>query len=194
MDEKNDMFDDKIVLEKSAEIASDDLEVEEEEGLASDKVKAIREKLHLCEKSKQENLDGWQRARADFLNYKRRVEEDTKRQNEQGVAKYVESLLPLFDSFALAMKGTAWDEADKNFKYGFQMIRGQLDQILKELKVETVDPTDAPFNPRYHEAISEVEVEREEKHSTVIETIQPGYKIGDTTIRHAKVIVGHHTS
>lgn len=191
MKEKNDIFDEEIVLEEGAGTAPDDLEIEEEEALSDDKVKAVREKLRACEKEKQANLDGWQRARADFLNYKRRTEEDGKRIGEMGVAKYVESLLPLFDSFALAMQGTAWEEADTNFKYGFQMIRGQLDQILKELRVEIVDPKNAPFDPRYHEAISEVRVEEDSEHNVVLETIQPGYKIGDTTIRPARVVVGN---
>jgi molecular chaperone GrpE len=185
---------DEMIFEDEAVPTSDDLELEESEGLGADKVKAIREKLRECEKMKQENLDGWQRARADFLNFKRRTEEDAKRQSEQGVAKYVETILPLFDSFALAMKGSAWDEADTNFKYGFEMIRSQLGSILKELRVETVDPMGAPFDPRYHEAISEAEVEDEALVQVVIETVQPGYKIGDTTIRPARVVVGKKQS
>lgn len=190
MEEKNKTFDDEMIFEETSETNSEDVEIEDEENLSGDKIKAMREKLRAAEKAKQENLDGWQRARADFLNYKRRTEEDAKRFGEYGTAKFVETLLPLFDSFTLAMQGTAWENADKNFKAGFQMIRSQLDQILRELKVETVDPKDSAFDPRYHEAISDVEVEEEKDENVVIETIQPGYMIGETTIRPARVVVG----
>ena len=192
MVEKKDMFEDKIIDEVVAEpdTARDDVELADEEEISASKVKDLKAKLKSCEQEKRDNLDGWQRARADFLNYKRRTEEDWRRQKEQNAATTVESILPLYDSFALAMRGKAWDDADVNFKNGFVMIRSQLENILKELNVETVDPKGVPFDPRYHEAISNKETSDPAEHNTVIETIQPGYKIGATIIRPARVIVG----
>jgi len=191
MDEKEDIFGDEIVADEVAEGQFSDLEIEAEESLSKDKLKDLRTKLAACEKEKQEHLDGWQRSRADFLNYKRRTEEESSQKAAQGVAKYVETLLPLLDSFALATKGTAWDTADANFKKGFEMIRSQLDSILKDLKVQTIDPKGAAFDPRYHEAIMEQPVESDAQYNTILETVQPGYQIGDTVIRAARVIVGH---
>lgn len=182
--------DDDVIIENGEEVTEGELELEDEEELSAEKMKKLRDKLRTCEKEKQEHLDGWQRARADFLNYKRRTEEDMKRQGEQGVAKTVELLLPLLDSFALATKGKAWDEADTGFRAGFEMIRAQLDGIMKELGVEILDPTGHPFNPHDHEALSEVAVDDDSKDNTVVETIQPGYRMKDTVIRAARVIVG----
>jgi molecular chaperone GrpE len=191
MDEKEDIFGEEIVADEVGESHFPDVELEDEEALSKDKLKDLRTKLAASEKQKQEYQGGWQRARADFLNYKRRTEEESSQKAAQGVAKYVETLLPLLDSFALATKGTAWDTADANFKRGFEMIRSQLDTILKDLKVQTIDPKGAAFDPRYHEAIMEQPVENEAQHNTILETVQPGYQIGDTVIRAARVIVGH---
>jgi len=190
MVEKNVHSDDDIVPEEGVSEGTDELELEVEEELSAAKMKQLREKLRACEKEKQEHLDGWQRARADFLNYKRRTEEDAKRQSELGTARTVESLLPLLDSFALATKGKTWDEADQNFKAGFQMIQSQLGSILRDMRVEAIDPLGATFNPHIHEAMAEVEVDDAAKVGTIIETIQPGYQIGDTVIRAARVVVG----
>lgn len=192
MEEIQDIFGDKIVTEEVGEPQFSDVELEDEELQSKDKLRDLRTKLAACEKEKQEYQDGWQRARADFLNYKRRTEEESSQKAAQGVAKYVETLLPLLDSFALATKGTAWDNADANFKKGFEMIRSQLDTILKDLKVITIDPKGAAFDPRYHEAIMEQAVTNAAEHNTVIETVQPGYQIGDTVIRAARVIVGQN--
>lgn len=181
-------IDEEIIIEGGEEAGGDDLEIADEEELTGDKVKKLKERLKEAEKVGRENLDGWQRSRADFLNYKRRVEEDMKRFAEMGSGRFIETLLPLLDSFALATKGTAWDEADPKFKSGFEMIQNQLTGILKDLKVEQFDPKGEAFNPRYHEAISERE--EEGNAGKVIETVQPGYKIGDTIIRPARVVVG----
>lgn len=188
MQEKNENIDDEIIIEGGEDGSVDDLEIADEEELSGDKVKKLKERLKAAEKEKHENLDGWQRSRADFLNYKRRVEEDMKRFAEMGTGRFIETLLPLLDSFALATKGTAWDEADPKFKSGFEMIQNQLTGILKDLKVEQFDPIGEAFDPRYHEAISEREEEGSE--GKVVETVQPGYKIGDTVIRPARVVVG----
>ncbi len=190
MEEIKDIFEDDKVESEHQEPQFSDVELEDEEATSKDKLKDLRTKLVACEKEKQEHLDGWQRARADFLNYKRRAEEEASHKSAQGVAKYVETLLPLLDSFALATKGAAWDNADQNFKRGFEMIRSQLDTILKDLKVVTIDPKGAAFDPRYHEAIMEQPVTDAAEHNIILETVQPGYMIGDTVIKAARVIVG----
>lgn len=191
MEETQDIFGEEEAAFEPQEPQFNDVEIETEEALSKDKLKDLRTKLAACEKEKQEHLDGWQRARADFLNFKRRTEEEASQKSAQGVAKYIETLLPLLDSFALATKGTAWESADENFKRGFEMIRSQLDTILKDLKVVTIDPKGAAFDPRYHEAMMEQPVTDATLHNTILETVQPGYMIGDTVIKAARVIVGH---
>jgi molecular chaperone GrpE len=181
---------DDIVLEEGG--GDDDVELSDEEGYTGDKVKKLRLELRTCEQEKQEYLDGWQRARADFLNYKRRTEEDASRREEQNIGKYIENLIPLLDSFALATAGNSWENADKNFKQGFLMIQSQLDALLKDLRVEIIAPTDEPFDPVLHEAISETEVTKE-REGSVVTLIQPGYRRGTTIIRAARVVVGTHT-
>lgn len=192
MVEKKKKSEEEIVEVPDIELNLEDLELEDEEELSGTKLKALREKLKACEKEKRENLDGWQRARADFLNYKRRTDEETSRAKDINTARFVDTILPLIESFTLAMKGKAWDEADSNFKSGFQMIRAQLDQILREYNVTTINPLNAPFDPRYHEAIGNADVSDETKHNAVIETIQPGYSIGEIVIRPARVVVGNY--
>jgi molecular chaperone GrpE len=193
MEEKNEKLHEEMVLEDAPDALEETLELEEEEELSQERIKKLRAKLRACEAEKQEHLDGWQRSRADFLNYKRRAEEEGKRREEVSTAHSIETLLPLLDSFTLATKGKAWDEADAGFKAGFQMIQSQLTSILKELGAESIIPTGEVFNPHEHEAIAEVEVDDEQEH-IIIETVQPGYKIGSSTVRVARVVVGKKRS
>ncbi|MFM2374147.1 MAG: hypothetical protein RLZZ234_142 [Candidatus Parcubacteria bacterium] len=189
MEEKNENTHDDIEVVTGRDEVHDDIEIADEEELSLDKMKKLREKLRVCEHDKQEYLEALQRSRADFLNYKRRTEDEVKKRDSSGTARSVETLLPLLDSFALATKGTAWDTADAGFKAGFVMIQSQLAGILKELGAESIIPTGDLFNPHEHEAIAEVEADDDKEHC-IIDTVQPGYKIGSTTIRAARVVVG----
>lgn len=161
----------------------------------SDKLKKMREKLSRCEDEKKQILDDSQRAKADFLNARKRLEEERVRDRIRFQKQHVEELLPLCDSFQMAMNDKeAWEKADPAWRKGVEGIQTQLIRILDSYNVKSINPEGEPFDPHRDEAVGTEVVEDENLVDKVISVVQLGYeiKIGDTTevIRHARVTIG----
>jgi molecular chaperone GrpE len=189
MVEKNGKSED-LILTDDVEKKVDDLDVVEEEELSKDRIEKLRQRLKTCEHERLKNLEGWQRTQADFLNLKRRSEEGAFEMREYTLMRHIEKLLPLLDSFGLATAGTSWDRADAQLKKGFEQIKSQFESLLNEYGVEVIAPGRVPFNPSFHEALSERDVEDSAEDGVVQELVQPGYAIGKRVIRPARVTVG----
>ncbi|MBD3282401.1 MAG: nucleotide exchange factor GrpE [Candidatus Portnoybacteria bacterium] len=148
---------------------------EEEEN--KNKIKKVKDKLKNCEKERSEYLAGWQRARADLINYKK--------EQEQKIADYYRfaneglmlEILPVLDSFEIALK----HQKDE----GLQQVYNQLKIILKNNGLEEIETKDQEFNPELHESVEEVESKK--KPGIIIEETQKGYKLKGKVIRASKV-------
>lgn len=187
MVDKNELHDDEIVLEGDENAQDQDLELEAEEELTKDKLKELRLKLKTSESEKMAALEESARIKADFLNSKRRLEEQFKTDKERVVDRVVEDFLPLIDSFetALAHAGTEGGDVER----GVKAMHSQFLSILKGYGIREVGETGAPFNPHEHEAVSSRKGDGNEVPETVLEVLQKGYKRGDTIIRPARVII-----
>ena len=169
-------------------------EITDIEDAEAGKLKKLRDKLKQAEEDKKGALEELANVRADFLNARRRLEEDTKRTIERKTIKHMESLLPLADSFHMAMSNKAvWEKADENWRKGIEGINSQLLQILKDNGVQPVDPIGEVFDPVKHDAIGTKEVEPDDA-DTIVAVMQQGYEMtidGKTeTIRPARVTTG----
>lgn len=130
----------------------------------------------------QEYLEGWQRARADLENVRRRMAESTVNQKQALKRDIVEDLLGLADNFR-ALTAHAPDPKDP-WVQGVLHVARQFEQVLADFGVEIIADTGGAFDPKIHEAVEEVEG----KESGIVqEVVQAGYKIGETVIRPAKV-------
>ena len=149
----------------------------------------VEEKLAECEKQRDEYLGGWQRARADFLNYKKdeiRRFEELARFSSEDILKQLTGVL---DSFDLGL--AALEKAGKAEK-GIYMIRSQLEDILKQRGLERIPiKIGEQFDPTVAETIAEAE--SDQPPGTVIEEIEHGYRLYDKIVRPARVKVakGH---
>lgn len=138
--------------------------------------------LEKCEKEKKEYLEGWQRAKADFLNYKK---EEGRRLEDMAkfvISGLIQDILPILDSFDLALGHDLSKESEK----GVLLIRSQFEDVLRrrgleQIKIELGDK----FNPEIHESVGEIESEHPEE--TVAEIIQKGYKFRERVIRPVRV-------
>jgi molecular chaperone GrpE len=153
------------------------------------KLKALREKLKICEQEKAEHLTGWQRAKADLVNYKREVAADYDRERKRAAEDVVTDLLSVVDSFGMAMKGQAWQNVDANWRTGVEYIHAQLMNVLKDHGLETFGKVGERFDPNIHESVSTSNTEQEDDDHTVHEIIQPGFTLHSKVIRPAKVVV-----
>lgn len=143
----------------------------------------LKELLERSEAEKEQYLSGWQRAKADYLNYKK---------EEQGrladIAKYtnedlLKEMVTVLDNFDLGLR--ALEKAGPVEK-GVYMIRSQIEDILKKRGLEKISlqPGD-PFDPSVAEAIAEGE--SEQPPGTIAEEIEPGYRLYDKVLRPARV-------
>jgi len=192
MVDKNDMHsEDEFVT--NDEILPEDIELdaEGEEVQVTEKLKALREKLKACEAEKMKYLEDLQRNKADFLNSKRRLDEQLQRDKERATDKILMELLTLTDSFDTAMVDRAlWDTIDERWRVGVEAIHTKLLSILKSNNVEPIDPKGEAFNPEEHEAVSNSPVTDDAQVDTIITVLQKGFKRNGTIIRPARVVVG----
>lgn len=152
------------------------------------KIRTLSDKLEVCQKEKEEYLLGWQRAQADFVNYKKNNESLFTEAKERASINMVESLLPILDSFEMALTGN-FDDSFKKWLTGFEYVHQQFKRVIEESGVEEINPLGQPFSPQEHEAIEEVLTDNESLDHTVAHVILKGYKISKRIIRAAQVKV-----
>ena len=167
----------------------DDSVVAEEH--ASETIKRLREKLKKTEAERLEYLTGWQRAKADLINARKRDEEDRKEFMKFANERLIDGLIPVLESFELAMNNKeAWEKADKNWRTGVEYIYSQLKKALNDSGLKEIDPIGKPFDHNRDEAAEYVPVEKESEHHKVVAVIQKGYILNGKPMRPPKVKVG----
>ncbi len=147
-----------------------------------------KQELEACAKERDEYLAGWQRAKADFINHKkdeaRRIEELAKYQNED----IIRDLITVMDNFDLGLEALS---KQGPVEKGIYMIRAQIEDILRQrgLKRISMKPGDA-YDPSVAETITEEDPPAggpEYPPGSILEVIEPGYKLFDKVIRCARV-------
>jgi molecular chaperone GrpE len=164
--------------------ADSESDIEAEEGRADAKVKKAKNELAEAKAEAKINLDGWQRAKADYVNALKRFEEEKKAERVRGVEKAVDQLLPAFDALERAKE-------HGEVPAGFQAIAKQLESAFASLGLESVGAVGDSFDPNLHEAYGQDPAESKEQDDVVTAVLERGYKLGDRVIRPAKVRVAH---
>ena len=126
-----------------------------------------------------------QRLQAEYVNYKKRVDRDRDVIRTTAVASVVESLLPILDDIHMARQAGDLSEGP------FAAIADKLESILGRYGVERLGEAGQEFDPNVHEALMHIEAELPEgaTGTTVVQVLQPGYRIGDRLVRAARVSV-----
>lgn len=154
-------------------------EPEQDSGAVDYKLKRIKKQLKSCDKERAEYLAGWQRAKADLINYKKDQEQKNSEIFKFANENLILEILPVLDSFEEALKHSK-DE-------GIKQIKNQLIEILKKNGLEEIKVVGEKFNPSLHESVGEI---KGKKQGVVIEEVQKGYKLSGKVIRPSKVKVG----
>ena len=147
-------------------------------------IEKLKGELEKIKKERQEYLDGWQRAKADYVNAIKRADEDKKRERERGLEGAVEQLLPAFDALERAKE-------HGEVPAGFAAIAKQLESAFASLGLEAVGEVGEPFDPAKHEAYGQDTVADKAEDDKVTAILEKGYALGSRIIRPAKVRVGH---
>lgn len=140
------------------------------------------------EKEKAENyLANWQRAQADFVNYKRRIEQEREETSKFANAMLMLNLLPVLDDLERAFTSIPLHLAQMTWIDGITLIERKLYSSLEAQGLSQIKALGEPFDPNFHEAV----MHGKGKEGIVVEEMQKGYKLYDKVIRPSMVIVGN---
>ncbi len=142
---------------------------------------------HLTMKA-DEFSDGWQRERAEFANYRKRITRDLDTQKVNFKAEIIKKYLAVKDDLDRALKNIPATFKDEPWINGIELINQKLSNLLNGEGIETIPAEGVAFDPSVHEAISNEENDEVES-GFIIEVVQQGYKLGDRVIRPALVRV-----
>ncbi len=161
----------------------------DEAGQPIDLFKDLTEQLKQARAEATENLDGWQRARAEFANYKRRTEAERAELLASAGADVLARLLPIVDDFDRAAATLPEALKDQPWVNGVMLVHRKLTGLLEQSNVKAIPvaPGDA-FDPNVHEAITHEESEQIES-GHIIGEVTRGYKLGERVLRPAMVRV-----
>ena len=128
----------------------------------------------------------WQRSAADFINFKRRVEQERSETARMATAALVINLLPVYDDLDRAVGTVDANLAGLNWVQGIIAIQKKFASLLEAMNVTEVPAEGQPFDPERHEAVGQ----QPGAAGQVLHVLQKGYQFGDRLIRPAMVIVG----
>jgi len=161
-----------VIEPEAAEIESAD---SPEQALAEEKKKA------------EEYLANWQRTQADFINYKRRTEQERQEFNNYANANLILGLLPVVDDLERALDAVPPRYAKHDWVEGVRLVERKFKTILEGQGVKPIKAMGETFDPIFHEALRQGRGED----GVVIEEFQKGYMLHDKLLRPARVVVGN---
>ncbi len=132
-----------------------------------------------------ERLEDLRRLQAEYVNYKKRVDRDRDRAREAGISYTLEALLPVLDDIHMAREHGDLQEGP------FAAIAEKLEAVLARLGIERFGSAGEEFDPMHHEALMHIEAELDPAATTttIVQVLQPGYRLGDRVVRAARVAV-----
>jgi molecular chaperone GrpE len=181
----NDVAELEMSLEESKEMPS---EATEEDSVSRER--QLQAQLERVQAEADTNRDKWLRAMAELDNFRKRSRQHLESSLNLARADVLKQLLEVLDNFERALE--AWEQAetppDETFVKGIHLIQDQLLRVLRENRVEKIESIGAPFDPNFHEAVSQMETDEVESQH-VAKVIKEGYRFHDTVLRPAMVVV-----
>lgn len=139
-------------------------------------------------KREAEYLEGWQRARAELQNYRKRVQAGQASRDEQARAAALAELLTIAEHFQAIVRHVPVELNNNSWVQGVLHVAREVEMLLESQGVVAVSEVNVPFNPSLHEAVEQVKYSAAQT-GFVLEIIQPGYKLGDRVLKPARVKV-----
>ncbi len=157
-------------------------------GLKAKEIEELKTKLEKSENEARTNLDGWQRERAEFSNYKKRIEREQCQMKNNITGDIIKKYLVILDDLDLALKNQPVDDCGAAWANGIELISRKLYSIIEGEGVERINANHVQFDPNIHEAVTHEECPGFDS-GEVIEVLRQGYKLGERILRPAMVRV-----
>lgn len=161
-------------------------EVAQAEAEATEEVESLKKALAEEKDKAEKYLANWQRAQADFINYKRRSEQERAEVVNYANSALILSILPVVDDLERALASVPDEFAESTLVEGIRHIYRKLQGALEAQGVSVIEAEGKDFDPNFHEAVMMVEGEE----GKVIGETQKGYKLRNRVVRPSKVMVG----
>jgi molecular chaperone GrpE len=176
--------DEKVEAEAASEVDTEEVE----------EVLSLEEQLEQARQEAADNMEGWQRAAAELVNFKRRQEEQRKLQRDRIKAEVLEGVISALDDIDLAFQNVP-EELDGQligWVEGFRLVQRKLDKTLDDQNVMPIN-TAGEFDPNFHEAVSYEESDEHEE-GQIIAEVRKGYQVGNRILRPALVRVAKNST
>ena len=147
---------------------------------------ALQGQAEKAQAESKEYLDGWQRERAEFTNYRRRMEREQAQATQNITGQIIKRYLVILVDLERALKTRPTEGDGAAWSAGVELIYRKLQSVLESEGVQRIPAEGQPFDPTQHEALMQ-EDSPNHKSGEVIEVLQQGYKIGDRVLRPALV-------
>ena len=164
----------------------DELRTQADERL--DETRRLQQELEEALAQADEYLDGWQRSRAEFANYKKRVEREQAQVYQVAAGNIIKRYLDILDDLERALKNRPNEGDGVAWAGGIELIYRKIHSILENEGVKPMDMDGQLFDPNLHEAISSEPSDLHES-GEIIEVLQQGYVLGERVLRPAVVRV-----
>lgn len=145
-----------------------------------------RDDIALLEEKNQALLADLQRLQADFANYRKRVNAEQSRLKDQILAEFAKEFLPVVDNLERAV--SAKDASSESLEQGVRMTMKGIEELFQRLGITPIEALGQQFDPRFHEAMLQVESE-EHANNEIVEELQKGYIYQDRLLRPSLVKV-----
>jgi molecular chaperone GrpE len=143
------------------------------------------ERLAALETERDEAIDRWKRAAADFDNYKKRAARERQEYVTLANERFVKELLPILDDLERALAAVG-EHQEAAVEEGVRLVHRSLASLLERNGVNEID-AEGKFDPHVHEALLSQPSDAEE--GSVIDVVQKGYTLGDRVVRPARVVI-----
>ena len=187
MEKKAENEDISIDLETGEEIDLEESEVTN--NALKNKLKKLRKELQEIKKERDENLAGWQRSKADLVNFRKTIEEEKVKNTSRVKGSLIKKILPALDTFDAAMQEKTWKKVDSTWREGVERIAKQFHSALEAEGLETFGTIGEEFDPNIHECMSMAPTNKKNDDHTITQVLQNGYRINNELVRPAKVVV-----
>jgi molecular chaperone GrpE len=186
--EKSDNLSNDGILEGEVIQPGEAVSSEQASGISKEEYDRLAQELQRSQTQAKDYFEGWQRERADFANYKRRIERDQQAMAQSITADVVKKYLAVLDDLERALKARPTDGSADGWAGGIELILRKLQNILDAENIKRIPAETEQFDPTRHEAITYEDSPNHES-GQIIEVLQQGYMIGDRVIRPALVRV-----
>ena len=153
-----------------------------------EQVESLQSSLDEMTAKAEEYLDGWQRARAEFANYKKRVLKESTEIRQVARGDVIKIYLDILDDLERALDEKPTQGEGRTWSEGIELIVQKLHNRLEAEGIKAMNPLGEEFDPNIHEALMKADSDEYES-GQIIEVMQEGYWIGDKVLRLALVRV-----